>query len=188
MIISKELAKQLKPALSRIKSDEAVDLINKIDNVLPEYNFDEIRKEEKFIKKTFKKCNIIISGSQVICPDYVNKESDFDYAVHSELDEKLIKIIKDNGYEHGGSFASSNKFASFKKKLNSGETINIILIPSKVDFDAFALATEICTTLDLENKEIRCKIFDQCREDWRNVTFINHAQPKRRKKVFSKLS
>lgn len=185
MIISKELAKKLKPALLRIKDDEAKYLIEQIDNEMPEYNFKAIENEEKFLKKTFKKCDIIITGSQVICPEFVNKDSDFDYAVHCAYDHKLIAKIKKNGYEPGGSFAESNRFTSFKKKLQSGETVNIILIPDKHEFDMFVLATDLCQMLEMENKTIRCDIFNKCREEWRDVTYINYIQPKRKKLVWS---
>ena len=99
------------------------------------------------------------TGSNYICNPQVT-DTDKDYLilpVEGEFDN-LIVSLQDDDWKSDGTYKDSN-FISLKKRLG-GTLINLIIIRSEVEFDAYVYATKIAKELNLREKDDRIKLFE----------------------------
>lgn len=99
------------------------------------------------------------TGSNYVCNPPVT-DTDKDYLilpVEGEFDN-LIVSLQDDDWEAYKGYEDSN-FISLKKRLGA-TLINLIIIRSEVEFDAYVYATKIAKELNLREKEDRIKLFE----------------------------
>lgn len=98
------------------------------------------------------------TGSNYVCNPPVT-DTDKDYIilpVKGEFDN-LIVSLQDDDWKSDGTYEDSN-FVSLKKRLG-GTLINLIIIRSEVEFDAYVYATKIAKELNLREKDDRINLF-----------------------------
>ena len=91
-------------------------------------------------------------GSKITC-DPAPTDTDEDWLVYTENLSTLVGDCIEQGLTHEGSYAGS-AFVS----LRQGPT-NLIITDRKEFFDKFMLATHVCKTLNLLNKQNRIVVF-----------------------------
>lgn len=98
------------------------------------------------------------TGSNYVCNPRVT-DTDKDYLilpVEGEFDN-LIVSLQDDDWKAPRGYEDSN-FISLKKRLG-GTLINLIIIRSEVEFDAYVYATKIAKELNLREKDDRINLF-----------------------------
>jgi hypothetical protein len=96
--------------------------------------------------------NIQRVGSRVTC-DPAPTDTDEDYLVYTEDLSTLMGDCIEVGFTHEGSYVGS-EFHS----LRSGIT-NLIITTKKEFYDKFILATHVCKTLNVLDKQHRIVVF-----------------------------
>jgi hypothetical protein len=91
-------------------------------------------------------------GSRVTC-DPAPTDTDEDYVVYTENLSTLVGDCIEQGFTHEGSYAGS-AFVS----LRQGPT-NLIITDRKEFFNKFILATHVCKTLNVLDKQHRIVVF-----------------------------
>lgn len=100
------------------------------------------------------------TGSNYICNPPVT-DTDKDYLilpVEGEFDNLIVSLQDDDWKAHHKGYEDSN-FISLKKRLGA-TLINLIIIRSEVEFDAYVYATKIAKELNLREKDDRIKLFE----------------------------
>ena len=100
------------------------------------------------------------TGSNYICNPPVT-DTDKDYLilpVEGEFDN-LIVSLQDDDWEAPHKGYEDSNFISLKKRLGA-TLINLIIIRSEVEFDAYVYATKIAKELNLREKDDRIKLFE----------------------------
>lgn len=99
------------------------------------------------------------TGSNYVCNPPVT-DTDKDYLilpVEGEFDN-LILSLQDDDWKSPRGYEDS-MFISLKKRLG-GTIINLIIIKSEIEFDAYVYATKISKELNLREKEDRINLFE----------------------------
>lgn len=91
-------------------------------------------------------------GSRVTC-DPAPTDTDEDYVVYTEELLTLIGDCVEQGFRNEGNYADSN-FHSLRTGV-----INLIITDRKEFFDKFVLATHVCKTLNVLDKQHRIVVF-----------------------------
>lgn len=100
------------------------------------------------------------TGSNYVCNPPVT-DTDRDYLilpVEGEFDNLIVSLQDDDWKAPHKGYEDSN-FISLKKRLGA-TLINLIIIRSEVEFDAYVYATKIAKELNLREKDDRIKLFE----------------------------
>lgn len=100
------------------------------------------------------------TGSNYICNPQVT-DTDKDYLILPKVEgefDNLIVSLQDDDWKAPSGYEDSN-FISLKKRLG-GTLINLIIIRSEVEFDAYVYATKIAKELNLREKDDRINLFE----------------------------
>jgi len=100
------------------------------------------------------------TGSNYVCNPPVT-DTDKDYLILPKVEgefDNLILSLQDDDWKAPRGYEDST-FISLKKRLG-GTIINLIIVKSEIEFDAYVYATKISKELNLREKEDRIKLFE----------------------------
>lgn len=115
------------------------------------------------------------TGSNYICnPPVTNTDKDYIILPNDGKFTNLIESLKAYNWKFSTGYEDSD-FISLKKQC--GETlINLIIVKTKIQFDAYVYATKIAKALNLREKEDRIALFEIVKRTYpiRNKINVNN--------------